>query len=186
MNYAQMSKVKYLFYLLIHPVTGFEELKYNKKGSLLYANILCILFTFANIVQSVAPAFIYRNGKIEDVNILYIIAGSIGGLFVFTAANWMFCTLLDGKGRFKELWIAICYSLLPYTAVTIPLTMLSHLFTQDESVFYHAMQTIVIAWTVLLMFIGLMTMHQFSIPKNLVTIFFSIIGIFIILFLMLL
>lgn len=31
MNYAQMSKARYLFYLLVHPVTAFEEMKFNKR-----------------------------------------------------------------------------------------------------------------------------------------------------------
>lgn len=48
------------------------------------------------------------------------------------------------------------------------------------------MQVLLIAWAAALLFIGLMAMHQFSIPKNLVTILFSAVGIFIILFLLLL
>ena len=186
MNYAQMSKTRYLFYILFHPVTGFEEIKYNKKGSMLYACALCLLFTLANIIRAVVPAFIFRQGRPEDVNILWVSAGCIGGLLIFTAANWLFCTLLDGKGTFRELWVTVCYATLPYTLVSIPLTLAGHLFTMDEAVFYNAMQVLLIAWAAALLFIGLMAMHQFSIPKNLVTILFSAVGIFIILFLLLL
>lgn len=186
MNYAQMSKKKYLFYILIHPVTGFEELKYNRKGSLLYANILCALFTLANIIRAVVPSFLFRTGKIEDVNIFWIIIGCVGGLFLFTVANWMFCTLLDGKGKFRDLWIAVCYALLPYTALSIPLTLVGHLFTLDEAVFYYTFHSVLLFWSVCLAFIGIMVMQQFSIPKNILTIIFSLIGILIILFLLLL
>ena len=41
MRFETMSPLRYLFYIFIHPVTGFEELKYNKKGSLVLAN--CIM-----------------------------------------------------------------------------------------------------------------------------------------------
>ncbi len=186
MNYAQMSKKKYLFYILLHPVTGFEELKYNRKGSLLYANILCVLFVLSNIIRTVIPSYLFRTERIEDVNILWIIVGCVGGLFLFVVANWMFCTLLDGKGRFRELWITVCYSLLPYTMLSIPLTLAGHLFTLDEAVFYYTFHSVLIFWSACLAFVGIMVMQQFSIPKNIITILFSLIGILIILFLLLL
>lgn len=186
MNYANMSKLRYVFYILPHPITGFDEMKYNRKGSLLYANILCLLFTLANIMQAAAPAFLFRQGRPEDVNILWIAGGCIGGLFLFTAANWLFCTLVDGKGTFRELWITTCYAMLPYVLVSIPLTLLGHLFTLDEAVFYNAMQVLLLAWSAALLFIGLMSMHQFSIPKNIFTILCSLLGIVIMLFLLLL
>ena len=65
MNYAQISKKKYLFYILIHPVTGFEELKYNRKGSLLYANTyaLCLHWRILS-VQSFRP-FFFVPGKLK-------------------------------------------------------------------------------------------------------------------------
>ena len=95
MNYAQMSKKKYLFYILIHPVTGFEELKYNRKGSLLYANILCALFTLANIIRAVVPSFLFRTGKIEDVNIFWILS-----------AAWADCSFLPWQtGCFVLCWM---------------------------------------------------------------------------------
>ena len=51
MNYAQMSKARYLFYLLVHPVTAFEEMKFNKKGSVKYATLLLALFYVCSVVS---------------------------------------------------------------------------------------------------------------------------------------
>ena len=53
MRFETMSPLRYLFYIFIHPVTGFEELKYNKKGSLVLANCIMLLFFVANVMNKV-------------------------------------------------------------------------------------------------------------------------------------
>ena len=57
MRYETMSKTRYLFYIPLHPVTGFEELKFNRKGSLKLANLLCVLTCVAVVVQQVLASF---------------------------------------------------------------------------------------------------------------------------------
>lgn len=186
MNYAAMSKGRYLFYMLIHPVTAFEEMKFNRKGSIRYANILLLLFYVCSVVSQVGTGYLFETKTIEDINIFWILAGTVGVVIVWCVANWMFCTLLDGKGRFSEIWIATCYSLLPYVLLSIPMTIVSHLLTNNEALFYHAAMALIYAWVGILLFVGMMSMHQFSISKNLITIVFTIIGIVLILFLLVL
>ena len=84
MKYGEMSPTRYLFYILFHPVTGFEEMKFNRKGSLKLANAVCVLFCAAVVVNQVLSAFLFRKGKTEDVNLLWSLAGQIG----FSARFW--------------------------------------------------------------------------------------------------
>lgn len=186
MKYSEMSPTRYLFYILFHPVTGFEEMKFNRKGSLWLANAVCVLFCASVVVQQVLTAFIFSSGKTEDVNLVWSLVGCVGLLFLFTLSNWLFCTLLDGKGRFSEIWIVSCYSMLPCAMGSIPLTLLGHLFTNEEAFFYHAMLFLLYAWSGLLLFVGTMSVHQFTISKNIMTLLFTVIGILIVVFLLLL
>lgn len=186
MKYNEMSKQRYLFYILFHPVTGFEEMKFNKKASVSIANLMCFLLCAAVVIRQVMSAFIFRTSRLEDINLIWSVVGCVGMLFLFTLANWLFCTLLDGKGKFSEIWVVSCYSMLPFVMVSIPLTLMGHFFTNEEAFFYYAMTVIVYAWSGLLLFVGTMSIHQFSISKNIATLFFTIIGIVIVLFLMLL
>ena len=146
MNYAQMSKARYLFYLLVHPVTAFEEMKFNKKGSVKYATLLLALFYVCSVVSQVGTGYLFKDKNLEDVNIFGILAGTVGLVIVWCVANWMLCTLLDGKGRFSEIWVATCYSLLPYVLFSIPMTVLSHFLTNNEAMFYQAAMTLITVW----------------------------------------
>lgn len=186
MKYSEMTKTQYLFYILLHPVTGFEELKFNRKGSVKIANFLCGLMCLAVVIQQTLCAFLFREQRIEDINIIWSVIGCIGMLLLLSISNWLFCTLLEGKGKFTEIWIVCCYSMLPYIMISIPLTLVGHFFTMEESFFYSTMTVLLYAWSGLLLFVGLMAVHQFTISKNIMTIFFTLVGIFIMLFLLLL
>ena len=177
MRFETMSPLRYLFYIFIHPVTGFEELKYNKKGSLVLANCIMLLFFVANVMDKVVCAYIFNPVRLEDVNILWILTGCFGIVAVFTIANWLVCTLLDGKGSLREIWIAVCYALAPYTLFIIPLNLATHLLTQNEAVFFTA-ATMLLA--------GMMGIHQFTMSKNFSTLLLTVVGMLIILFLVLL
>ena len=58
--------------------------------------------------------FIFNAGtRLEDLNVLYLLAQSVGLFFLFCVINWALCTLFDGKGRLKGIWIAVTYALMP-------------------------------------------------------------------------
>ena len=130
--------------------------------------------------------YLFKDKNLEDVNIFGILAGTVGLVIVWCVANWMLCTLLDGKGRFSEIWVATCYCLLPYVLFSIPMTVLSHFLTNNEAMFYQAAMTLITVWVAVLLFIGMMTMHQFSLSKNVLTMAFTVVGIALILFLLVL
>ena len=186
MRFETMSPLRYLFYIFIHPVTGFEELKYNKKGSLVLATCIMLLFFVANVMNKVVCAYIFNPVRLEDVNILWILTGCFGIVAVFTIANWLVCTLLDGKGSLREIWIAVCYALAPYTLFIIPLNLATHLLTQNEAVFFTAATMLLTAWSGLLLLAGMMGIHQFTMSKNFSTLLLTVVGMLIILFLVLL
>ena len=161
-------------------------MKFNKKGSVKYATLLLALFYVCSVVSQVGTGYLFKDKNLEDVNIFGILAGTVGLVIVWCVANWMLCTLLDGKGRFSEIWVATCYSLLPYVLFSIPMTVLSHFLTNNEAMFYQAAMTLITVWVAVLLFIGMMTMHQFSLSKNVLTMAFTVVGIALILFLLVL
>lgn len=43
---------------------------------------------------------------------------------------------MDGKGGFKDIFIASTYSLVPIILIILPLTLMSNIMTLDEKAFY--------------------------------------------------
>jgi hypothetical protein len=102
---------------------------------------------------------------------------------LWCVANWSLTTLMDGEGKFTDIVKATGYALLPFVLIYIPQTLYSNIITNDESTFYYLMDAIAFLWFIWLLFVGTMTVHQYSAQKTIVTMLLTLIVIGIILFL---
>ncbi len=184
-NYASMSKLGYLFHILRHPVDGYHEMKNNNKFSLTIANVLLALWVLLHILDWGYIDYDFRY-NFADVEIVFVLATTVFIFAMSVLSNWSFCTLLDGKGRAKEIWVVGAYALLPYLICGYIRIALSFFMVADEAVFLTYLQTISIVWTVFLIIIGLSALHEYDIKKTLGSIVLTILGDLIIIFLMVL
>ena len=68
----------------------------------------------------------------------------------------------------------------------VPLFILSHVLTANEAAFYTVLDTAVMIWVLALIFFGMMTVHDYSLSKAVLTLLLTVIGICLILFIALL
>ncbi|MGN1081744.1 MAG: hypothetical protein ACI4QV_06605, partial [Acutalibacteraceae bacterium] len=85
-----------------------------------------------------------------------------------------------------DVYIASCYSTLPYTLLTVPCTLISYVLISDELSILSFVTGIAAVWTVALIFLSTITVHDYSFGKNLVVGLLTILGIIFILFIALL
>ena len=91
--------------------------------------------------------------------------------------------MVDGEGKFLDIYIASAYALVPVVLINIPLLVMSNLITIKEAAFYNFFDSVSIIWTVFLFLVGIMTVHQFTMPKTIGTILVALLGMVIIVFL---
>ena len=174
--------LKYVFHVIFHPADGFWDLKREKKGSLAAALTFVALTILTLGMEKLNTAFLFNENRISEVNVLVDI---ITVLLVFTlwcVANWCTTSLMDGKGRMKDIFIAIGYALFPIILIRLPLVLLSHVITSEEGAFYYILGFIAYVWAAILIFMGTMMTHEYSLGKTVVTCIITIIGMGIILF----
>lgn len=184
-NYASMSKTAYLFYILRHPFDGYQELKNNNKFSMLRANILLGLWVLLSILNWGYIDYDFRT-NFEDVQLIFVLGTTVFLFAMSVLSNWSFCTLLDGKGRFKEIWVVCAYALLPYLICGYIRVFLSFFMVIDEAVFLTYLQSVALLWSFFLIVVGLSALHEYEIKKTLASILLTIVGDMIIIFLMVL
>lgn len=174
----KVSKWKYPFHLMAHPINGYTDLKFEKKGSLLVANIILVLFFLVSIIVRQATGYLFNNNDLESFNIVFTFLSSVGIFVFFVVAQWAVSVLMDGEGTFKEIWVFTAYALLPYIIIMIPITLISNVLTLDETAFFTMFNIIAYAWTGLGILLGTREAHQFSMIKTLLLILLTIIGMF--------
>ncbi|MFD2874882.1 YIP1 family protein [Paenibacillus rhizoplanae] len=90
---------------------------------------------------------------------------------------------MDGEGKFAEIVITTGYALLPLILINIPNILLSNVITLREASFYHLLDALATLWFVWLLFIGTMTVHQYTVLKTITTMLLTLAVVGIIIFL---
>ena len=84
-------------------------------------------------VQLTKPvSYTHLENDPRDLNTAVLLASTIGLFVLWSLSNYLFCTLHDGKGFFKEIWCASAYALLPYTLLTFLVTAASNFVVLEE------------------------------------------------------
>lgn len=180
------DKWKYLFYTISHPGDGFYEIRHRERGSVLVALILVVLFSIVWSINRISASFIVNDINPRNVNSISELITVLLFFFLICVSNWSITCLMDGKGRLKDIVIAIGYSTIPATVCILIGTLLSQFVSKDEAAFYTMVCGIGIAYTLFMMLIGIMTVHNFTLGKTLITIFLTIVALLIIVFILLL
>lgn len=180
-----VASVKYLFYVLFHPFDGFWDLVHEKRGSLAAAHTFVFLFLLTRVVKLLFTNFQFITAPLQYINIFEQCGSLLLPFLILCIANWGMTTLFDGKGRFQDIYMAMAYALMPYVLIQLPLVLLSNMITYEEAAFYTVLMSVSILWCLLLVFVGLMEVHDYGPGKTLIFLFVTVLGALIIIFLLL-
>lgn len=185
MNSLQKG-IKQCYYTMFHPVNGFDAIKWQKEGSIRVSLIIMLLFFIINVFDAVVVGFIYNTNNPDKISIISIFAVSIGGILLWFVSNWAVSSLMSTEGKTKHIFILICYSLLPYIIWELFYIVASNFVANDMAPFLSMLRVIGISWSAILWIFGSYQVHQISVGTIVVNTLLTILGVFIILFIMLL
>ncbi len=181
-----MQEFAYAFYVIFHPFDGFWELKRSKRGSVRAANLILVLAVVSMLFRGIGLGYIYTGNPENDFNLGTNLVVILGVVAIWCISNWCLTSLMYGEGGLKDIYVASCYSLLPLVFFTVPATILSNYVTQDELMFVNFLFTIGYLWVGLLLFVAVLSTHDYQLGTNVITVTLTIVGMIIIVFLMLL
>ncbi len=181
-----LTQKQWVKHSVFHPFEGFEDLRWKKGGSVLYASIVVLLWFIGSILYNNAYGFQFFVSSEKLFSIVPYIVQTIALFLVWVIGNWSICTLLDGEGTVKNIYIYSAYSLIPYVISLYLETLLSHILVRDEAIFITCVSVIGTAWSVLLMFNAIKAVHQYSISKTILALILTIVAMIIILILLVL
>ena len=184
-GFDTMSPYLYPFYICRHPRDGFLELKANKKGSSLVVFITVVLWLFVELFYRVATDFDMNQFKAADMSLLRTAIVTVAMFLMVCISNWCICTLIDGKGKLKDICVVAANSLVPYIIVRFITTLLSMVLAGDEQVFLTYAVTVAEIWGVMIAFSGLQEIHEYSFIKTIYAIGLTIVCLIIMFFIVL-
>jgi hypothetical protein len=171
-----LLSLKYSLYVVFHPFNGFYDLKHEKKGGVLSSTIIVGILIFLFVLRRYLTGYIFLNSEIRDINILTEIIGIVLPLLFWCIANWSITTLMEGEGTFRDIYITTAYALVPIIIISIPLLIISNVIVFEEAQLYTFLDSLSIFWSGLLLFFGILTIHQYTIKKTALTFIIAVIG----------
>ena len=181
----EQTKINFPVYNLFHPFDGSQEMKFRRAGSFKYSLLILVLWFFADIMQRQLVGFSFFYSNPDNINIFFTILRVFGTFIVFVACNWAVTTLLDGEGRFSDIFNTVAYAMMPYIVTLYLYILLSHFMVGDEGVFIQWLVYVGMIWSGWVALAGLKTIHDYSMGKTVFSVILTILGILIIVFLIL-
>ncbi len=175
------DELLYSFHLVFHPFDGFWDLKHEKRGSVRAASTIIAITILAFFYQSIGKGYAF-NPRGETLNILFVIVMVCLPLFLFVISNWCLTTLFEGEGSFKDIYIAVGYSLAPLPIFLILSTVLTNFMTTSSESMINLIVTIGYVWVGILLYFGTLVTHDYSLKKNVITILGTIVAMLVIAF----
>jgi len=181
-----INQIKFAFHIIFHPADGFWDMKREKKGSMPFCLALLLLHFITMVIEEYAVGFIFDKSLGETADIFFLFAIAVLPIFLLALANLSITTFLEGEGKFKDIFMMGCYALLPSIIVRVITTVLSNVMSLEESTYVTILTVLSTVWMVLLFFVGIMEIHNYSVSRTLASALLTIVAMAIIIFLLLL
>jgi len=180
---VKQDYIKFPLHLIFHPIDAYWDLKSDNRGRMFVAFSALALTIIMMTLQKQYAGFLVNYIDPRTINSIVEIVTVAVPFFLWCTANWAVTTLMEGEGKFREIFLATGYSLVPIILIYAPMIVISRFMVQEETAFYYLFNSIAFFWFLLLLFIGMMTVHQYTVIKTIITMLLTLIVMGIIVFL---
>lgn len=157
--------ISFPLYILAHPVKGFDEFKREKKAKLWVALFFMIMFILLNIAEYQFTGYVISQKDVTSLHTFREIITIIGVVVILTVSNWSITTLFDGKGKMLEIFMMICYCMMPMLWAKFFGLFISNVVSKNEAAIYNLVQGLGVFLTCYMAFFGLVGIHEYGVLK---------------------
>ncbi len=157
-----VMQLKFAPKVLLHPVDTYYDATRRDKGSLLSAAIVYIAFLVLMVASRAVTSFTFDMEGIRGVNLVSFLLLYVAPVILWILGNYLVGAITKGQGTMRGIIISSLYALMPLVVFSLPLALVSNVLTLAEASIYSLVQTIIILWTVLLLFTQVKEIHGYG------------------------
>lgn len=177
-----MNTLRMIHQVVAHPYEFYHDIQ-GKQRIAWFQGILIMLLTFAaKMIAVLITGYAFQTREPHEISVFHEFIWLIVPWLTWCVSNWGVSTILDGEGKFKEIFVGSAFALAPYMLFIIPVTLLTLVLSLDEASTVNLLQKIVVVWVAWLFLLKVKILHDFEIRKVIFITLVSLIGIGIIWF----
>lgn len=163
-------------YVLFHPADGFAQFRTRKMNSTVMALAIALAFFLIKILEFFKTGFIFNANKPINYSLFSTFVGTLLIYILFVVSNLAIASFMDGKGTLKHILALTSYSMIPFLTVTLINIGISNILLLDEQVLMSILTVIGTLWSLLLLIIGSIQIHEYSFGKTLLSLILTVVG----------
>lgn len=162
-----MKALKLAAVTLFHPLVAFRYMKRDRtKFNYTPIVVILLLMIFTKIFSIFVTHYPLSTVNTRNANVALECAIMIVPVLSWVIASYAMTTILSGEVMFRECLMACCYSLLPYIIIQIPLSIFTNLLEEGQMGAYNAISNFALLFVLLLLFINLKEMNNYTMAKT--------------------
>lgn len=173
-NIKILKELLYILYFLRHPIDGYYGIKKEKKTSILSATILYLLYFIVYIFSIYGTSFIFNGVEIREISLSNEAVKILAPFALWVISNYLVSTINDGEGKFSQVYMATIYSTVPYLIFKPIIIIVSNVLTLNEAFVLDFSGALITAWTLLLFFMMVREIHNYSFKETFKNIFLTL------------
>ncbi|MGM0884670.1 MAG: YIP1 family protein [Bacillota bacterium] len=165
--------------VLVHPIDFFHDIQ--EQGRIKWGQALFVV-AFAYLARMIAiliTGYAFEKREPHEISFLHEFIWLVVPWLTWTVSNWGVSAILEGEGKFKEVFVGSAFALVPYAVFIVPITLLTNVLALDESSIYSFLINFTVYWVGWLLLLKVKIIHDFELVKMAWITVLSIIGILI-------
>lgn len=162
------------------PMDCYYEIRKYRQGSVISSAVIYMLLFVDFMAYKTVKGFIYQTTKVENMDIGSIVLGFFVLLGLFIVCNYLVTSINDGDGTFRQIFMIPAYGLMPAMIALLTVTCVSYALTYNESFLLTLVLLIGVVWSVITIFIGLQTVHDYTFGETVKSIILTVVFMIII------
>lgn len=171
---SALGRIGFIRYVCYHPLKGYWEMKREKRGSVAVSAVILGAAVVVMTASNLFTGFIFNTNNLQTYNIFGMSAFLIGAVFIWCIAQWCVTSLMNGEGKFGDIFIATCTALWPYIVINTVAILLSRVLLKTEGDFYYVLAAAAIIYSVALIIVSVMQTHNFTAAKTALAILITV------------
>lgn len=163
------KKIVQPFKIIRHPLDSFYDIKRKNHTSLFVSSIIYMMISVVYFIHLFVTNYIFV-GEIEQESVIINLLLIYAGLFIFIIMNYLVCSIREGSGFFKEVYIGVSHALVPLMIITLLMSFISRALTLNEIFIYQYVYQIGFVWTTILIYFLVKDIHYYDVGETFINI----------------
>ena len=155
-------------------------------GQLLVSGIVLALWFLVSIVERQGTGFIFNLNRPEGLNLWIMLAKTLGIFILFVGCSWAVGSLNQGEGNLVRIINTCTCAVFPYVLAILFKTVASNFIVYEEGTLLDALVIIALIYAGFMLFSAVMTAHQYSVGKTVLSLILTVFAMVVILFVLVL